>query len=263
MSIDSLYNMSDISLFALIFGISLLFSIPAVWAMDRFIPNSHRYKENQGIGYISATICVIFAVLAGFAALYVLNNFNQADRAAQTEADEAMAVYHHAEWVQEPTRTEIQRLVKNYFLAVIHHDWPLMAKGEDVGNKTEEVINQMNATLHQHNETNSQEETYFRHQILKNIIQLRDAHAERMRTYLLVLRPHIWIVIVLGGFLTIAVNYFFGMNPALHYILTIFVSLIVSSVVFLLVALDHPFQGNFSVSSEAFEDYLILLPSNL
>ncbi len=257
-----LYTISDFYLFILVLGISLAISIPAVWLMDGFIPNELRYRENQGIGYFSATICVIFAVLAGFAALYVLNNFNQADHATQQEADEAMALYYRAEWITNPARLEIQRLVKEYFLAAIEHDWPLMAKGKGTGNRIESILNEMNGSLH-HYKSSSHEDLFFQHEILKNIIKLREMHAERVRTYELFLRPHIWIVITLGALLTIAINFFFGMNRSLHYLLIIFACVIVASVVFLLIILDHPYQGDFSVSSGAFEYYLLLLASVL
>lgn len=252
------YQIPDFWLFVILNGFMLIVSFIAVFFIEKFIPVHLRYKENQPIGYISATICLIFAVLAGFASLYVLTNFNKAREISQQEADMAMAIYEDARWLQDPIRSDLQNAVKNYLKNVIEHDWSLMATSEELGMKTGLMINEIGTLLHQY--YNYQPNPPFAAQeISKEVVLLRNAREDRIDLGRSALGHDIWIVLILTALLTIAINYLFGMQLYLHFITVCAVSIVVSSMIFLLIVLDHPFQGQYSVGTEAFQHYLDII----
>lgn len=251
------YHMPDILLFLLINGVTITISLLAIYLLEKIYPAKERYKENQGIGYISATICVIFAVLSGFAALYVLTNFNRAGEVAQQEANLTMAIYQDAGWVGDPLREHLKGAVKEYFKLAVEHDWPLMSEGKEVDIETDLLLNQIAKHLHRH--TQEPDPPFALQEISKEIIALRDARAERIRLSQSALGPDIWLVILLCAFVTIAINYAFGMQYYLHLVLASAAALVVSSMIFLLIVLDHPFQGKYSINAGAFQYYLTLI----
>lgn len=252
-----IYQMSDILLFILITGIAISISLIAVWIIESFVTAHFRYKENQAVGYVSATICLIFAVLAGFAALYVLTNFNQAGEVVREEADMALAIYQDTGWVEDPLRSDLRNDVKNYLRTVMERDWTLMANDQEVDIATALIINRMADKLHEYH--HRPDPPFALQEISKEIISLRNARAERVRLQHSALGPDIWAVLLLGAFLTIAINYAFGMQFYLHLACVAAVALIVSSMIFLLVVLDHPFQGKYSIGTDAFENALKLI----
>jgi Protein of unknown function (DUF4239) len=64
----------------------------------------------------------------------------------------------------------------------------------------------------------------------------------------------LWVVVLAGAFLTIAVTWFFDMrSQSMHFWMTVFLSALLGLLIYLLGALDNPFRGEISVSPEPFE----------
>ncbi len=253
---DFIYQVSDVWLFIFLSSVTVLISMGMVIIIEYLFPFKDRYKENQAIGYVNSTVCVIFAVLAGFAALYALTNFNQAEQAVQQEADTAMAIYQYAEWLKEPRCSDIQRTIKNYMNTVIEYDAPLMKAGKKIGLRTDLIIGDM---MRQIRENSQVDPPFASQEILKETVALRNARQERIRLTDSALGPDIWIGILLSAFLAIMINCAFGMQFHLHIASVCAVALVVSSTIFLLIALDHPFEGDYSVNVDAFKYYLTLI----
>lgn len=255
---DYIYQISDVWLFILINAITIFLSILAINLINAVFPVADRYKENQVIGYISLTVCMIFAILSGFAALYALNNFNNAKEVVQREANVAMAIYQDAGWLDHSERTQFQKIVKEYYILSIEHDWPLMTHGYEVDMTTDLLIKTLEDDLHKYS-SNSKNPVFALQEITKEIIALRAARADRVRLAQTDLRTDMWVVILLTAFIIIAVNCLFGMPFRLHFLLICVVSLVVSSMVFLILVLDHPFQGTYAVKPHAFHYSLKLI----
>ena len=71
---DFLYHLSNMNVFLLLSGLSIVVSIGTVWLVRRFIPFKLQYDDNPVVGNISALIGIIYGVLAGLMALYLINN---------------------------------------------------------------------------------------------------------------------------------------------------------------------------------------------
>ena len=64
----------------------------------------------------------------------------------------------------------------------------------------------------------------------------------------------LWVVVLVGAFLNIAVTWFFHMrSESMHFWMTAIFSALLSLLIFLLAAMDQPFRGEISVGPEAFE----------
>jgi hypothetical protein len=63
----------------------------------------------------------------------------------------------------------------------------------------------------------------------------------------------LWTIVVMGAFLSISVTWFFYLaSQAVHYWMTMMFSALLGLLIFLLGALDNPFRGEISVSSDPF-----------
>lgn len=247
---DYLFKISDLTLFILLAGFSIGFTIIILTAIKYLIPIEGRYKENAVIGSISAVIGIIYAVLVGLTALYLTNTNSATSVAVQREADGAASIYRSSRWLAEPVRTEVQKLLRRYILEVIHVEWPLMENGKTITKDGDQLIDQMENALSTYKITTAMESLILR-DMLESIKQLYEGRQDRILMSYSELNPEIWEVILIGTLLTVFVNYLFGMHFILHIVLSSASALMAMSMLFLLLALDRPFQGDFVVQPDS------------
>src|SRR5690349_7197039 len=101
-----LFQLSDISIFLLLSGIAIFVSISAIFLVKRFIHLDFRYKDNAVIANTSALINVLYGVLAGLAALYLINNNSYTTDAVQREASAVANVYRSSEYLKGSAKDE-------------------------------------------------------------------------------------------------------------------------------------------------------------
>lgn len=250
--LDYLSQLPDTILFlALNIGF-IIFSIVSVIFVYKVIPFHVRLKENAVIGTTASLIAVIYGVLAGLSALYLINNNSYTSDAVQREASAVADVYRDSRWLKEPTRNNIQVLIKKYLNEVIVNEWPYMRLGKEVPNfNGSYIIDQITLELIDYNGvTNS--ESLLVHDIMDEIRTLYDARQKRIHMSESQLSPELWLVIIIGSILTLCINFLFGMNVPLHIITICAAAIMVSSMLFLLITLDRPFQGEFVIEPDVF-----------
>lgn len=246
-----IYSLPSFLLFALINVVFITISVVALAVLKRYSTSEDAYHANEVMGYISATICILYAVLVGFIALYLLDNFSKADESTKFESSRVASIYYDTKLLAEPLRTQIQTDINDYLHTVVNVEWPAMQKGtaikaEDVSTMST-IINKL-----QSYRANSNTEFFAMQEAFRDIKALYEAREDRLHMADAALRDDIWFVIFVGAFLTIAVNYTYGMRFALHLESIIATAVIVASSIYLVVALDHPFQGEFCVNADAF-----------
>ncbi len=253
--IDYLHKMSNFYLFIFLSSFFIAVSLISIVVIKRFFAINLRYRDNPVLGNIGSIIGIIYGVLSGLTALYLINNISYANDAVQREANTVANIYRDSNWLKEPARARIQTEVKNYVLKVIHVDWPLMQEGKDIDNKGDSIINKMSNVLKNYPVVGNSDLLIVR-DMLEEIKSLYDARQQRMQMSFSALNSEMWIVILLGSILTLAVNYLFKMNFYLHLLTVTAAALMASSMIFLLVTLDRPFQGEFVVEPRAFQSLL-------
>jgi hypothetical protein len=71
------------------------------------------------------------------------------------------------------------------------------------------------------------------------------------------LPPILWVVLILGGVITVFFTYLFGLeNTLVHLIMVGSLALVISMSLFTVAALDYPFQGDIHIHPSAYENDL-------
>ncbi len=249
---DFVYNLNDYLLFFLICGIFIAFSIIGFLIIYRFTSLEVRGHGNEAIVGVSATICIIYAVLFGFIALYTLENFDKAERSALQEAGLLTQIYHDSKLLPQPFYNQVRADLKNYLHEVLIHEWPAMIHNKSTNGMGEPILFKMEHMIHRMESSNNRE-LFSQQEILKEIKSLYEIRQERIYMSGSALGTDFWIVIIIGAFLTISVNYLFGLHFYVHLITIIGISLAISSIFYLIVVLDRPYSGEFSVKPEVFQ----------
>lgn len=252
---DFMYQLPDLYVFAMLSIFSIILSIIAIFMVKRYIPLYVRYKDDPVIGNISSLISIIYGVLVGITALYLINNISYTGDAVQRETNSVANIYRDSKWLNEPTQTHIQNSIKKYLIETINTDWPLMTSGKKVNPKGDTIIDEMSSELSIY-KIASEGDKVIVPAMLDSIKNLYNARQQRIQMSYASLNPDLWIVILIGTILTICINYLFGMNFYLHIFTMTVAALMVSSMIFLLIALDRPFQGEFVIQPSGFQNIL-------
>jgi hypothetical protein len=90
--------------------------------------------------------------------------------------------------------------------------------------------------------------------LIGSLRDLTEAREHRMTSVDAAVPTIVWIVLLVGGALTIGYTYLYGVrSQAVQVALTVVLAALIGLVVSIIVALDHPFTGDAAVSPEAFE----------
>lgn len=253
--LDYIYRLSDVSIFLILSTFFIFFSIVSVCIVKHFIPHELRSKDNQVIGSVASFVGIIYSVLAGLTALYLFNILNYTTDAVQREASAVADVYRDSKWLHDPVKSEIHNQIKIYIDKVINTEWPEMQTGKDVAEDGNVIIDKISSDLRNYALTTNSESLII-HNMLQEIKALYDARQERINMSFSQLSSETWIVILIGTFLTLGMNYLLGMNFYLHLVTVSAAALMASSMIFLLITLDRPFQGEFIIEPDAFRSVL-------
>ncbi len=240
--LDNLSYISDVALFTALSGGFVIISLLAIYFVKRCIPYRSRYINNAVIGNTASLISVIYGVLAGLSALYLINNNNLAADAVQRESNAVANIYRDSKWLQDATRIDIQTELKNYITQVVNNEWPVMIEGKQLDNSNGNlIIDEITNNLINYKQSSTADSLLI-HDMLDEIRLLYDARQQRIHMSYSKLSSELWVVILLGSILTLFINYFFGMDFYLHVIIVTGAALMTASMIFLLITLDRPFQ---------------------
>jgi hypothetical protein len=253
--IDYLSNFSDKVLFVILSIFLISVSVITVLLMQVFIHQDTRHSHNEVIGNVSALIGLIYGVLAGLTALYLINNLSYTGDAVQREANAVANLYRDSSWLKEPTRSTIKNEIANYLNAVINSEWSQMKNGSHVSEDADSNIENISRDLYAYNSFSSSE-LLILHDMLDEIKALYNARETRIQMSYESLNTDLWTVILIGTVLMISINFLFGMNIYFHIATVTATALMAASMIFLLITLDKPFQGDFVIEPSAFQQIL-------
>ena len=232
-------------------------SITCLVMLNTFWEPSRRSVHNDVIGWQIAILGTIYAVMIGFMLYAVWNNFQTADTNSNNEANNLVNLYRAADGLQEPQRGVIQKAARSYASQVIAQEWPTMHR--DVSGKGEErygghpYVMKLWAATTQTPTPNLQQQASLR-QVMIELSSMTEHRRIRLLESRTKMPPILWGVLVMGGVITIASSCLIGSeNVALHFVLIIALSLLVSLALVAIGDIDRPFQGAVHVSPTAFQ----------
>src|SRR5947209_16760014 len=205
-------------------------------------------KENHEVAAIIFNAFGLFyGVLVAFVVFVTWSGYDDATKNLQMEASEALDIFHSAGSFPDPAKTVVQQGIRDYLASVYNDEVPKMAQGDislysggaHAGLRI--LFNQIDATSIPNRELYAESL-----RCLNNLAQYR-----RMRIFAGndTVPPVIWLVLLVGGLFAVSYTFFFGMkNIRAQYLITTTLTVMLTSILFLIYVLDHPFTGTSRVS---------------
>ena len=213
-------------------------------------------KENHEVAAIIFNAFGLFyGILLAFVVFVTWSGYDDATKNLQMEASEALDIFHTAATFPDSPGKIIQQGVKDYLAAVYNDEVPKMAEG-DLQLYSGGAHNSLRILFVQVDSSSVPNRELYGETLrcLNNLAQYR-----RMRIFAgnNTVPPVIWLVLLVGGIFAVSYTFFFGMkNIEAQYLLTTTLTVMISSILFLIYVLDHPFTGTSRVSLEPLTEAL-------
>jgi hypothetical protein len=235
--------------------VPVLVAVAGLVLVQRLVPPERRKEQNDVAGFIFAVLGVAYAVLLAFVVIAVWQDYETAQTDVESEAHELAGIYFLASRLPEPDQTRIRDLIRTYVRVVVEEEWPMMERGQ-TSPRADSLVRQLRSEIQEFDPHTKGEQVLYE----SELTQSHDADAAR-RSRLLAVREGIpdllWVVLVLGGVITVSFTYLFGLRSNLaHALMVAALTLVICGILFTIGDFNNPFSGLVEIQPEAFKEVL-------
>src|SRR5438034_10340567 len=235
--------------FFIVSAITTFFSLSGLYLVRKKYPAEVLKENHEVAAIIFNAFGLFYGVLVAFVVFVTWGGYDEATKNLQMEASEALDIFHTASAFPDSPKKTIQQGVREYLAAVYNDEVPKMATGDlsvysgGAHTPLRLLFSQIDATSIPNRELYGESL-----RCLNNLAQYR-----RLRIFAGndTVPPVIWLVLLVGCVFAISYTFFFGMkNIRAQYLITTTLTVTITSILFLIYVLDHPFTGTSRVSLE-------------
>jgi len=196
----------------LIVVVAVVAAVAGLMLAQRLISLSIREQSNAATGTIYAALYAVFGVSLGFSLFLVWQQFNAARQTVENEATSLQQIYNLAARFPESEQDGIKELAASYARVVVEEEWASLQQGRPT-ERAQTLLGELRRSvvdLEPH--SNAQDALYAAS--LQELDELEENRALRLLAAREGMPSILWVVLVVGGTLTIAFTYLFGMERA-------------------------------------------------
>jgi hypothetical protein len=209
-------------------------------------------EDNGTASFAHAFIGVLYAVALGLMVVGVQGSYSDVEKVVMTEANLVGDLYRDVEGLAEPVRSSLQEQIRIYLNSVIDREWPAIAAGAFSDEATWITMDQVARTVITYRPDDEVERIVYA-EVLEGLNEVLDQRRERLHLGTAGVGQVTWAVVLFGAAITIGVGLFYNTTSArVHFTLVGLMSAMYGLMIFLIVAMDHPLWGDFSVSADTF-----------
>ncbi len=206
---------------------------------------------NELVGTTLATVGVFFGITLGLISVGAWENFTDVNLNVNQEVSMINVLYRSASLYPEPNSTELKQSLKEYVHFVINDEWPSQRKGIVPKGGTDKVT-AFQKKLYAYEPVSESMKSVHSETIasFNEMIKLRRSRLQRVTAGL---PETLWLVIIFGSLINIVIPWFLVYDRQfIQDLMIVLMAATIGLLVFLMAAMDYPFRGEFSVSTDSF-----------
>src|SRR5438477_7748141 len=207
-------------------------------------------KENHEVAaIIFNAFGLLYGVVVAFVVFVTWSGYDDAAKNLQMEASDTLDLFHSTKAFPDPVRKIVQQGLMDY-VDLVYRDEVNRMSTEEISiysanplRKLLDIFNQMDAQSVPNRELYSES--------LKRINSLAEHRRLRIFAGNNTVPPTVWLVLLVGGVITVAYTYLFATkNIRAQYLMITALTVTISWILLLIYILDHPFTGASKVSAK-------------
>ncbi|MBC6613167.1 DUF4239 domain-containing protein [Hymenobacter sp. BT507] len=247
-----LYEMPSWLLAVLIMGLAVGLSLLGLRLTHRRLHRSRLTTliDNGTVGWFFSGVTVLYGLTLGLLTVATWQNYSTAAGIASQEAATLAVLYRDLSGYPDSVGRPLQRELRGYTTFIVQQSWPAQRRG--MANDTERLVFTDFQQRLLHTQIYSLTEQVLHSAAIDAFNHLVELRRQRIESLSNGVPGVLWAAVLLGGLITIGFSFgFVVVSYRLHALLTGLVAMMVGLMVFLIVALNHPYLGDVSVTPDA------------
>ena len=199
-----------------------------------------------------ASIMMFYALATALIAVQVWEGSNKVKEINELEASSLATLYRNVSQYPEPLRSALRERIRTHTHQIIHEFWPLLRKGRipTEGIRTMDQLQSMLVSF----EPVTEAQKGLALETLASFDRMMEAHRMRLDSVERKLPGILWLVILLGAFISLVSAYYFPVQDAhLHRVQVGLLAGFIGLVIFMILALDRPYRGDLGLKPRPYE----------
>jgi hypothetical protein len=216
--------------------------------------------HNEVAGFLIAIVGVIYAVLLAFVVIVSWQQFSRAGDVVGQEASALRTIERTAAAFPPAPHDRIRADVVGYAHAVVDLEWPAMSRGEPGAPVVGATLDRLSIDI-EALPADTPSRTQFVGAEAERYNDLVTARSSRLDFVTSGLPGVLWAALIVGAVVTIGFSMIFALtSPVLQLLMTGSIAVLIGILLFVAVAIDHPFVGDVSVTPGSVERVLADFP---
>jgi hypothetical protein len=224
-----------------------------LWFVRRYVQPWMRlsYDDAYYGAAVVQSVMLLYGLIAALIAVGNWSKYSQVSDIVSGEATAIVSLWRDLGYYPEPLRSETQNLLRGYTEQVIHGALPRQSRGE-IPSEGVEWMDRLQARLVTF-EPASESQKIFHAETLRAFNDLVQQRRKRLDSMLAELPSVLWYVLLPGAMGCVVLGLFFCVESAtFQAILLGGLAGFLALVLFVIIALDHPFQGPVAVTADSY-----------
>lgn len=242
-------------------GLGVIAAAAAVSAVgflviSRLVPERWLVADSEAASALYATIGMAYAILIAIAAIAVWEPRAEADESSSREAAGLIEAHRSAGTLDGRKGDAIQDAIAAYTDAVIHQEWPALRASRTENPQVERSFAKLRDRVDAIRPGNDSEASAAE-QLQSQVAEAADARRSRIASADTGLPQPLWPVLGLGGLVSIAFLYLFGLDRTFpNGLMMATVGGMIAAVLFVIYQMEYPFSRGMSIEPDAFRTAL-------
>ncbi len=249
-----IYELPNWLFFILTVGFFVLFSLLGTLFLGRHLEKFFGLTEdtNDIVGHFLSMSGVFYGITLGLIAVSTYETFGTAESSVTNEANALNTLYRATNLFQRPEKQQMRATLKKYAKYMANDGWAMQRQGI-VPTGLSAIVDTFQKELIDYQIDTDKDKIVFE-EVLKQFNELSERRRLRVSNVTAGLPATIWLILLLGAFVNIALTWLLVINNRRFDILINTLSgVLLGSLIYWIAAMDNPFRGEYSVSSEPFE----------
>lgn len=207
---------------------------------------------NDLVSYFVSAYGVFYGLMLGLIAVGTFESFSQTESTVATEAAVIASLYTDVSMYPEPHRSKLQDSLRAYAESIVEKVWPDQRQGR-INESIGPIVAQFYRGVLGYEPTTKAQD-HLQADTLTQLNKLLELRRKRINSVTNGLPATLYHVVIIGAMLNLWLCCLFSIDRlSLHLLLVGLLAAFIGLVIFLIVAMDNPFRGEFSVGSDPFK----------